>query len=88
MPIPKRCIIKPKSFQIQQMLTLQFLAKTPWSWGRMHDILSEGCEIESRRELEEPAITLRSKREEFWNWKRNRNARPRTTTDARTGALE
>ena len=54
----------------------------------MHDILSDGCEIESRRQLEEPAIALRSKRKEFWNWKRNKNARPRTTTDAQTGALE
>ena len=44
---------------------LSFLAKTPWSWGRMHDILSEGCEIESCRQLEEPAIALRLKREEF-----------------------
>ena len=40
-------------------------AKTPWSWGRMHNILSEGREIESRRQLEEPAIALRSKCEEF-----------------------
>ena len=31
-------------------LTL-ILAKTPWSWGRMDDILSEGREIESRRQL-------------------------------------
>ena len=35
-----------------------------------------------------PAITLRSKREEFGIWKQNRNARPRTTTDVRTGVLE
>ena len=32
----------------------------------MHDILSEGCEIEFRRQLKKmPAIALRSKREEF-----------------------
>ena len=27
-------------------------AKTPWSWGRTYDVLSEGCEIETRRQLE------------------------------------
>ena len=31
----------------------------------MHDILSEGREIESRRQLKEPAIALRWKHEEF-----------------------
>ena len=35
-------------------------AKTPWSWGRMHNILSEGRKIESRRQLQ-LAIALRSK---------------------------
>ena len=49
----------------------------------MHDILSEGREIDPRCQLE-PAIALRSKREERI-WKRNRNARPRTTIDARNG---
>ena len=29
------------------------MAKTPWSWGRMDEILSEGREIESRRQLEQ-----------------------------------
>ena len=50
-----------------------FSAKTPWSWGRMDDILSEGREIESRRQLEK-AINQT-------NWKR-KQARPRTTIDA------
>ena len=53
------------------------IAKTPWSWGRMDDILSEGREIESRRQLK--AIINQT------NWKR-KQARPRTTIDAR--ALE
>ena len=40
-------------------LTLFFVAKTPWSWGRMYDVLSEGCEIEPRRQLNEKiAIAL------------------------------
>ena len=38
------------------------LAKTPWSWGRMYDILSEGRKIESRRQLEKLPIAIRSKR--------------------------
>ena len=38
-------------------------AKTPWSWGRMDDILSEGRKIESRRQLEAIYRT---------NWKRNK----------------
>ena len=33
-------------------------AKTPWSWGRMHVILSEERKIESRCQLEKPAIAL------------------------------
>ena len=45
----------------------------------------------SRRQLKkEPAIALRSKRkvvEELETKQTNKNARPRTTTDARTGAL-
>ena len=38
-----------------KLLTLQLNshAKTPWSWGRMVDILSEGREIESCRQLEQ-----------------------------------
>ena len=41
------------------------MAKTPWSWGRMRDILSEGQEIEPRRQLE--AINR-------MNWKRKTGA--------------
>ena len=53
---------------------LLMYAKTPWSWGRMHDILSEGREIETCRQLE--AILI----EQIGNEKQ---ARPRTTIDAR-----
>ena len=34
------------------------MAKTPWSWGRMHIILSEERKIESRCQLEKLAIAL------------------------------
>ena len=43
---------------------LTIKAKTPWSWGRMHDILSEGCKIEPRRQPIPAIAALRSKREE------------------------
>ena len=74
----------------RQISTL--FAKAPWSWGRMHNILScillEGRKIESRRQLN-LAIALRSKRKERIGNETNKhkNARPPTTTDARTGAL-
>ena len=67
-------------------------AKAPWSWGRMYDllryVLSEGTKIETRRQLK-TGHRIRSKRKvELETKQTNKNARPRTTTDARTGALE
>ena len=47
---------------VKYKVTLYDLAKAPWSWGRTYDILSEGCKIESRCQLEKLAIALRSKR--------------------------
>ena len=35
-----------------------FIAKAPWSWGRTYDVLSEGCKIEPRCQLEKLAIAL------------------------------
>ena len=34
------------------LVTFPASAKAPWSWGRMHGILSEGRKIESRCQLE------------------------------------
>ena len=60
---------------------LHLIAKTPWSWGRMHGILSEGREIDPRCQLE-PAIALRSKREERIGNKTGTPARERPLTRA------
>ena len=53
----------------------------------MDDILSEGRKIESRCQLEQLAIAIDRNVKLKKIWKRNKNARPRTTSDARTGAL-
>ena len=42
-----------KFFGHVQQVNIHHCAKTPWPWGRMYDILSEGGEIESRRQLEQ-----------------------------------
>ena len=49
-------------------------AKTPWSWGRMDDILLDGREIKSRRQLEQ---FYRNELET------EKQARPGMTIDAR-----
>ena len=57
--------------------TLGTYAKTPWSWGRMHDILSEGRKIESCRQLRNEKREREKKREkwiEFVNEKTKKGA--------------
>ena len=58
------------------------IAKTSWSWGRMHNILSEGRKIESRRQLRNEREREKKAREIDRIWKRNkkRHARERTLT--------
>ena len=51
------------------------LAKTPWSWGRMDAILSEGRKIESRRQLKT-------------RHRINRNAKLKFGNEAKTPARE
>ena len=38
-------------YHVMHLINFDCFAKTPWSWGRMDDILSEGSKIESRRQL-------------------------------------
>ena len=56
-------------------------AKTPWSWGRMYGILSEGREIESRRQLEQLI-------ERIGNENRHAHEQPLTSERARTRGLD
>ena len=70
------------------------LVKTPWSWGRMDDIISEGRKIESCRQLNEKiAIASDRKTKIELNWKRNKSTsmpareRPLTRVRARSEKL-
>ena len=54
---------------------ISFWAKTPWSWGRMVDILSEGRKNESRRQLANSPTRHHikiKKRIGKMSWKRNK----------------
>ena len=57
-------------------------AKTPWSWGRMHDILSEGRKIESSRQLIPPSQKDQKTRGKIWKRYRTQ-ARERPETRGR-----
>ena len=64
-----------------EISTLHIDVKAPWSWGRMHDILScilsEGRKIESRCQLEQINRT---------NWKRHKRKPVNDHKDALAGA--
>ena len=67
-------------------LKANLLAKTPWSWRRMHDFSSAHFLGEARDRIPSPTLRERDeKRErelrEFGN--ETKKARPRTTSDAR-----